>query len=252
MNPIELIELHHNEFTKSELIIKNYVLNNLRVITCYPILEVAAKAKVSKSALLRFCQKCGYSGYSEFKYEISRFLISGENHSLETSSTTASILKHYTTRIDSIPTSITEDLLVFLSSAIKTARKIKIFGVHETGLSAQFLGYRLLALGIDAETCCIPSSMSEKSSLSTNDDLNIFLSLSGNTPIILESIQNSIDNKATTVLISENNHNTRISDQVTLMCLPTCDSNSMFVDSQAIIFIAIELLINKLAKQLNR
>ena len=74
MNPLQLIQLHEKEFTKSEMKIMEYVTTHLDAISSYPILTVAEKCKVSKSALLRFCQKCGYRGYSGFKYEISRYL----------------------------------------------------------------------------------------------------------------------------------------------------------------------------------
>ena len=74
MTPLQHIQLHANEFTKSEILIMNYVMDHLDVISSYPISTVAEKCKVSKSALLRFCQKCGFRGYSEFKYEISRYL----------------------------------------------------------------------------------------------------------------------------------------------------------------------------------
>ncbi len=74
MTPIQHIELHQGEFTKSELVIMDYVLTHLDKISAYPIATIAEKCKVSKSALLRFCQKCGFKGYSEFRYEVSRYI----------------------------------------------------------------------------------------------------------------------------------------------------------------------------------
>ena len=53
------------------------MLNHLDLVASYTIIDVAEFADVSKSALLRFCKKLGYSGYSEFKFEVSRFLLSG-------------------------------------------------------------------------------------------------------------------------------------------------------------------------------
>ena len=35
------------------------------------IVDLAEKCHVSKSAILRFAKKLGYSGYSEFKYDFS-------------------------------------------------------------------------------------------------------------------------------------------------------------------------------------
>ena len=77
MNPLELITLHEQSFTKSDIKVRNFVLDNLEIITARSIDIIAEKAGVSKSALLRFCKKLGYEGYSEFKYEVSKYLLSG-------------------------------------------------------------------------------------------------------------------------------------------------------------------------------
>ena len=59
MNPLELITLHEQSFTKSDIKVRNFVLDNLEIITARSIDIIAEKAGVSKSALLRFCKKLG-------------------------------------------------------------------------------------------------------------------------------------------------------------------------------------------------
>ena len=45
MNPLELISLHEQNFTKSDIKVKNFVLNNLEIITARSIDMIADKAR---------------------------------------------------------------------------------------------------------------------------------------------------------------------------------------------------------------
>ena len=74
MNPYELISAHEAEFTKSDEIIRDAILSNPELIIKYNIITIAEKIDVSKSAILRFCKKLGYSGFSDFKFDMSRFV----------------------------------------------------------------------------------------------------------------------------------------------------------------------------------
>lgn len=79
---------------------------------------------------------------------------------------------------------------------IISARKIKIFEVHETGLAAQYFSYRLASIGIDSETVRDTGIFGEKATMSTQEDLNIFFSLSAETFVIKDSIQFSREAKS--------------------------------------------------------
>jgi len=253
MNPLQHIELHKDEFTKSELIIMDYVLNNLKEISTNAISSTAEKCNVSKSALLRFCQKCGYKGYSEFKYEISRYLLSTVNLELGDSDNKAeTFVKMYSEQINNIPNTVTSQLMMKLSEIIISARKIKIFGVHETGLAATYFTYRLANLGVDSEAITYPSLFVEKAYMGNKDDLHIFLSLSAETPVIKETIEYSYENNCYIVLITQNDLH-KFVDKVDLTILfPTFkyQHQNIFLDSQSLLFVTIDLLINNLASKL--
>lgn len=253
MTPIQLIKLHESEFTKSEIIIMNYILKHLDIISSYPISEVAEKCKVSKSALLRFCQKCGYQGYSEFKYEISRYLHSMVKVDQEDQDSTKLLLKLYSEQINRLDNKEITSAMDHLSDLILKARKIKIFGIHETGLSAQYFTYRLITLGIDSEVMTNPDVMCEKAGMATKEDLNIFISLSSETLSIKNSILGSLENKSQVFLITQNTHH-KFTNKITgSMILPTFhnEKNLVFLDSQALIFITIDLIINTLARHMS-
>lgn len=254
MNPLERIRLHEKEFTKQDRIIMEYIIENLDVVASFPLLIVAEKANVSKSALLRFTQRCGYEGFSEFKYEVARYILSGQNDDTSSSDSTSALIAIYTATIAELETINSESQMKELASLIQSASKIKIYGVHETGLAAQYLSYRLLALGIDSEAIVSPNVMNEKAGFSVNSDLNIYLSLSATTECIVESAQGSLANKAKTVLISQNDRAKFRNELDAMILIPMIEKNKnqLFVDAQAIVFIIIDILINTLARTLKR
>lgn len=253
LNPIQHIQLHENEFTKSEQKIQEYVLNHFDVISSFPIATVAEKCAVSKTALLRFCQKCGYRGYSEFKFEISRYLQSGVLVEEDRNESASNMIRLYTEQMNHLLHPLLQDHLTHLADLIATASHIRIFGVHETGLSGQYLSYRLATLGIDSEAIT-GNNMSEKAGFSKPSDLNIFMSLSAQTSTITDALECSLENQATTVIITQNDHHAYQHRVNLSVILPTFEhvGKNIFLDSQALVLITIDLLINSLARQLNQ
>lgn len=250
MNPLELIALHEQNFTKSDMKVKNFVLNNLEIITARSIDMIADKAGVSKSALLRFCKKLGYEGYSEFKYEVSKYLLSGTFYNPEGVKSNKNVISYYVDCIQKLPNYISEEIYRRLGSFIQQAVKIRIYGLHESGLSAQYLSYRLATLGIDSEPLVFSGLFSEKASFSSPEDLNIFISVSGTTLEIIEASKVSLDKGAKTAMITQNSKSPYASQYDSFLSIPSIGftKNEFFLDSQAIFFITIDLLINQLSK----
>ncbi|MDB1941663.1 hypothetical protein PMY49_12990, partial [Clostridium tertium] len=142
MNPIDNILLHNDEFTQSEIKIKNIILTNPDIIACFPLVTAAYKMNVSKSALLRFCQKCGYKGFSEFKYELSRYLHSGNlSNEKIINDSSQEIINLFIEKLTLLKESNLDNQLEALSEDILKSNKIKIYGVHETGLAARPVSY---------------------------------------------------------------------------------------------------------------
>lgn len=60
--------------TKTDNIIKKYVLLNIKKVPYMSIKELGAATETSDSAITRFCRKMGLSGFSEFKIELSKII----------------------------------------------------------------------------------------------------------------------------------------------------------------------------------
>ena len=72
MNPFEKIELKKDTFTKKEMIVYNILQKNPDLILRGSITSLAKDYQVSQSTITRFCQKIGYDGFNEFKFDVFR------------------------------------------------------------------------------------------------------------------------------------------------------------------------------------
>lgn len=252
MTPIERIENFDSDYTKIEIEIKNYILNNLDIVVKESIIGLSKNAGVSKTSILRFCQKIGYKGFSEFKYDISRFLTSGLGMRTDNINNNKEIVEIYTNSIKQIPDFLNDNILDELKHLFIKAKHIKIYGNLETGLAAGYFSYRLAAIGINSEVINQSTLFNSKVSLSREDDLNVFISLSGTADYIENSIDISNENKAKTVVMTQNSR-LPFNDKVTAtLVMPTLNinKNSIFLDSQVIVFTYINMIVSYFSRNM--
>lgn len=69
----ELYNEHYHELTDNDIYIFDYVMKHYDEISNMSITQLAKKISISKSTILRFTQKIGFSGFSEFKYYLSDY-----------------------------------------------------------------------------------------------------------------------------------------------------------------------------------
>lgn len=56
-----------SDFSESEVMIANYILKNYRMLPSLSTRSLAKKTFTSSAAIVRFCQKLGFRGYTEFR-----------------------------------------------------------------------------------------------------------------------------------------------------------------------------------------
>lgn len=247
MDPLNRILIHSKEFTETEKKIADKICDDPTDVIRDTIVTVSTKMKVSKSALLRFCQKIGYEGYSEFKYELTRFMNASEE---EVSGN--SYIKWIQDSLNDLDNKTLLKSVQEIATLILQSKKIRIFGINETGLSAKQLYYRLLSLGIDSTPIVESEIMHFYPNIGDEQDLHIFFSLSATTEVIKNTLIKSFDKKKKIILITQNTK-CKYSDKVDVnIVLPTINPTDKrrFVDSQMINFVFIELLINTISNTL--
>lgn len=179
MDIIKNIEINKNNFTNSELKFYNLIINNPKYIEAHSIVVVAEKCGTSKSAVLRFCQKIGYSGYSEFRYDFIRYLHYNDrtktNYNISILSTTVSLL------IDSISKlkSIEEAKIKKCLEKIHKSKIIRSIGIMDSSLEAKKFFYEFTKIGKNVFTITDIMELNFASNTIINEDLIIIFSLKG-------------------------------------------------------------------------
>lgn len=77
----EKISIYYTSLTNTERKICTVILDDPTVVSEHSIIEAAELCSTSKSAMLRFAKKLGYTGYSEFKYAVSESFTKEEKES---------------------------------------------------------------------------------------------------------------------------------------------------------------------------
>jgi len=243
MSPIQLMKINETNFTKQELVIMETIIENIKSLTDLSLIAFADKIGISKSALLRFCQKIGYEGYSQFKYAISRYVSElPADHS--DSSQQKNLSEIYSEAILSMDNFIGESDLEALYSKFEQANTIKIFGYAETGIAAHYFSDKLQAYGYDAESVNYLHNLRRKIDVSNENDLLIFISISGNTSIVGELILDAEERGLNTVLITQNSFSDFVNHVKQTIMLPYFMESSLSLDQHVILYVFFSKLIN--------
>lgn len=255
MNPIERMNYSKKDFTKTEQIIYEYILNNPTKIVHGNIYDIADWSGVSRTAILRFAKKLGYAGFSEFKYDFSRIVHSG-NLNIDNNKSALpvydEIIEVYQKTVSTMKNTLKEKDIKKLIDRMIIANKVKIFGLNRTGLSAKQLRQRFHKIDFDAEAVTDYILIPEIANQGHKDDVHIYFSTLGETPIILEAIRYSKKNKVYTALITMNNKSPMIEYADVVFYLPDTNvyTNKYFFDLQAINFVFVEIIVSYLGNTL--
>lgn len=118
------------------------------------IQDIANDAGVSVSSVVRFCHEVGFSNLADFRLalaqEIARSSV-GQSSSLsaELSSRTQQLAAQLNSVMTTVDSFVEDDNLNAIADAIYNANRIICFGLGASMVSASFMYYRLLRLGVN-------------------------------------------------------------------------------------------------------
>ncbi|EMF0614717.1 MurR/RpiR family transcriptional regulator [Enterococcus faecium] len=206
MSYIYLIKENYPFLTKSEKKVADFILNSGKTVIYSTMSDIKKNTKVGDATIIRFCQKIGFSGFSDLKIEIAK-----EDFSQKKEHPTS--VKYY----DEIANSLTEALYSTirlldeekLNEAIKMitqSKNIYIFGVGSSGNTSLDLENMFLRVGVQAKAVLDPHFQAQVASLLTVNDLVIIFSLSGKTKDTYDSLKIAKKNGAKIIAITNYIH----------------------------------------------
>lgn len=175
MNPFDRMLAKESSFTKKERILFDLFKDNPDEVLRGDINTWSTKHSISQSTLTRFCQKIGYNGFNEFKFDYFRYEKTGGKSEEDEK---RDILDHYSDLILAMRDHVSKEDIVALAKSIDASQTTYIFGVHKSSLPAKMLEINLLKLskkvafvGIDLIT--------EAPNFMTKNDLLIVFTAAG-------------------------------------------------------------------------
>lgn len=245
MNPLASMQTSMKEFTKKEKLIADYILQDPQRTIQLSAEELATLASSSKSAYIRMCQKMGFEGYRDFRFSMSRYLVSTSSKENE-ENPMQEILSTYSEYILNIAQTIQKKDVHDLAQRMMKAKRIKIFGNNRTGLSAKQLRMRLTKIGIDAEAVTDSVIMRDLVEVLDEDDLCIIFSIKA-----MPSFYNFLsDMRCQSILLTMTPKSPLHKEVDKVLTFPYISRSTAesFLDDQAIFFVFIEVLLNELSR----
>lgn len=254
MNPLELIQLNFEKFTKKDLLIAKFILNDPRLFIRGTIDSVTEKMGVSKAALIRFCKKIGYSGYSEYINDLTKFLIENNTSDEVDTDNINNIANLYSNITKELANSIDRDTFKRFVDDFLTSRLVYSLGFNRTGLSARQLSYRSWSISVPSHAITDDAILMVDHIRSLNsNDLVIIFTTNDNTKNFAKNVPAFKETGCKVVAITANKDLSFLSECDYYFLFPSgLRKYGTFNDEQVLYYIFIEMLIYELGKGNNR
>ncbi|MCY0876970.1 MAG: MurR/RpiR family transcriptional regulator [Firmicutes bacterium] len=194
-NPILLVHSAMSGLTKAEQKVAQIVLQDPEFVMFASVTDVAERAQVGETTVIRVCRKLGYRGYQEFKLAIAQHLAEPTPESggpIETSDSLATVLQkiaYYNTQtLQDTAKLLRTEQVEEAARLVLGAQHVYVFGVGSSGITALDLQYRLMRIGIHANCEADAHKIAMLCALAKAEDVVIGISSSGSTKDLIDAL----------------------------------------------------------------
>ncbi|GAB6106750.1 MurR/RpiR family transcriptional regulator [Fusibacter bizertensis] len=197
-----LMEQFKPNYTKSELKLFNYIVENLESVMYNSLTELSERCIVGEATILRFCRKIGFNGYQEFKLAIAQELtmlrasLPDEDHFINRIK--SNTLKAIGDTFDAIDEKQLEKAIDWIDNY----DEIVVYGVGHSGLTALDLQSKLMRIGKNVQVVIDPHFQIMRSCSASERTLIIAISITGRTKDIVDSVGKAKENNAKVIAIT--------------------------------------------------
>src|SRR5919112_506773 len=216
-------------FKPAERSIAQFVLDNPERVMHMSISEAARDIGVGESTIIRFCRAVGYKGYQEFKLRLAQDLVEPveyihENISFadRTEDLAQKVFQTNVRAVEDTMKSLDPAMVEVAAKAIAGARRIDIYGVGYSSLTALDAKLKFARLGLIADSYGDAHLQAMAAALLGRGDVAIGISHSGSTRDAVDALAAARKSGATTISITNFSPSpiTRASDVVLLTASP--------------------------------
>ena len=184
MDLMDNIQLRRSLLTKNEDKACERICEDLKLVQNCSIQELSERIGVAKTTIMRFAQKMGYSGYSEFKYAVINYV----NTSVRQDRNEEDVITHaenvYADTIRLIHHTCDESSMKKIAEKIIHADNVYLAGMINSEVSALQMYYSLLMFGIRATVLNSVEAVKSVDLCVGKNDLILLYSVSGKSAVI--------------------------------------------------------------------
>jgi DNA-binding MurR/RpiR family transcriptional regulator len=196
----------------AERAIAELVLQEPERVIHMSVSELAKRAEVGESTVIRFCRTLGYSGYQEFKLRLAQDLVEPAEYIHEkitfkdsVSQLAAKIFQANLQVIEETSHAIDPQQVQMAAVKIAQARKVEIYGIGYSFFTALDAKFKLLRIGVIADAFGDGHLQAMSASALSKRDVAIGVSHSGSSRDTVEALAIARQSGATTVAITNFN-----------------------------------------------
>ncbi|MGL4106653.1 MurR/RpiR family transcriptional regulator [Clostridium sp. LP20] len=245
------IQRVYNSFSDKEKSIADYILQHGDMIKNINITELAKNIGTSGATITRFVKKIGCDSFVDMKIKLNSNKVDIDPTQEE--GIFSYVYQYYNEVIERTKHLIDNESIFRIVREIKKANKIYIYGVGSSGLTGNEMMQRLLRMGFNVYSISDSHMMIINSSIVSEKDLVLGISISGETKEVVQALRISKEKGAKTVSITslEDSSITKYSDiKFTVYNAKFIDKNR-FINTQFSTMYLLDLISMVLLKDVN-
>lgn len=222
----ELLQQHQGELTKSGRTVAEYLLQHAGEAQYLSISSLAKECCVAEATVFRFCRALGFEGYHEMRIALAQANTTGaliNQRVPEPDADTATLCEHASallmTTINGTQNALSPEAVDRASELLRKARQVYCLGQGGSMLIANDICARFACISTKFRTAGDSHLQLVTASLMTPEDVVLFVSYSGATRDMLETLRTAKAAGAKIILLThyEDSPGAKLAD-VVLLC----------------------------------
>jgi DNA-binding MurR/RpiR family transcriptional regulator len=205
------IRSHMSGLTKKEQIIAKYILEHAQEVIYQSVTELAERAGVGETTVLRLCRKLKFNGFQDFKLSLAQDLVKPvERLPMEVAegddphTISQKLIASHHQILEQTRELLQSEQLNRAVEALIAARHIDFFGVGSSGFSAMQAAYTFMRMGKNSSFTPDTHFQAMKASLMGPGDVAVGLSVTGSTKDTIDNLTLAKKAGATVIAITSN------------------------------------------------
>lgn len=252
MDLIERMKSQEGKFTESELAVARYIAGHPMDVVGNTVSKVSELSGLSAAAIVRMCQRMGYSGFSEFRFEMDRQLLS--NGTQEDGAREGGLLSRFVNinavQLRKVAEAIDTAQLNHVAASICAAPRVAVWGVDRMYERALQLSAGLMHVGIFNSVTNDTTVMDDVAGILGKGDVCVVISQKGRDydayALLMDAIR---ENGGEAFFVTVNARSQFISHASSAIVLPNIGTGgrSDLSDAQLMIYLYLEILLDEVA-----